>query len=136
MSGTFTNPVNAVMDVAEQIAATKLALDRIGERRRCPRIPLPVSATLRTLAGAEITGRQVDNISEGGFRLTVPVGFGVAVGQRYEVLLCRDDHDGEANDCIGEGHYATAVRTEIMLADDGNKDRVGVALRFDTPVVL
>ncbi len=123
-------------DVAQQIATREQALDEIGERRRWLRNTLPVSTALRTLAGAEVPARLVDNISEGGLRVTVPVGFGLAVGQRYEVLLRREDSDDETDDVVAEGHYGTVVRTELQLGGDGENDRVGIGLRFDTPIVL
>ena len=123
-------------NVAETIATTQRALDNIEERRRCPRAPLPVSAALRTLAGGEIPARPADNVSESGLRLTVPVGFGLAVGQRYEVLLRRDGPDGKSRDLVGEGHYATVVRTEILLHGKADDDRVGVGFRFDSPIAL
>ncbi len=123
-------------DVAQQIATREQALDEIGERRRWPRSTVPVSTALRTLAGAEVPARLIDNISEGGLRVTVPVGFGLAVGQRYEVLLRREGADDETDDVVAEGHYGTVVRTEIRLGGVGKSDRVGVGLRFDTPIVL
>ena len=124
------------VDAAQGIAVREQALDLIEERRLWPRKALPVLASLRTLAGVDIPVCPADNISDGGLRLTVPVGFGLAVGQRHEVQLCQPDTEGESCNLVGEGHYATVVRTEIMLGGEGKEDRVGVSLCFDTPIVM
>ena len=42
----------------------------------------------------------------------------------------------QSRDLAGEGHYATVVRTEILLHDEDDGDRVGVGFRFDSPIVL
>lgn len=123
--------------LADAIAARERALDGIEERRQSRRASPPVCAALRSLAGVEIPASPADNISEDGLRLTVPVGFGVAVGQRYEVVLQREDPAGTHRDLIVDGHYATVVRTEILLRDrDHGHDRIGVGFRFDAPIVL
>jgi hypothetical protein len=123
-------------DVACEIAARATALDQIEERRRWPRGCRPITATLRALSGVEIAACPTDNVSEGGLRLTVPVGFGLGVGQRYEVLLHEAAANGHPDDLVSEGHYGTVVRTEIMLANEGQGDRVGIGLCFDTPIAF
>ncbi|MFH0981508.1 MAG: PilZ domain-containing protein [Planctomycetota bacterium] len=138
MSTTLLIPTatDGAMGVAHQIASRQRAMDSIEERRRWPRNPLAVTTTLRTLSGVEIPACPTDNVSEGGLRLTMPIGFGLAVGQRYEVLLCQRGPDVESADLVGEGHYGTVVRTEIMLGGEGDDDRVGIGLRFDTPIAF
>jgi len=138
MSRTIVSPAPTVeVEVTSELAARERALDNIGERRRWPRDQHSVWATLRALGGDEVPARTADNVSEGGLRVTIPIGFGVAVGQRFEVLLQqRQEPGGESRDVLGEGHYATVVRTEIMLAEEGESDRVGVGLHFDTAIAL
>ena len=138
MSSASFSPsvIGGEVDVAQKVAAREQALDLIEERRLWPRDTLPVSASLRTLTGVDMPPCSADNISDGGLRLTAPIGFGLAVGQRHEVLLRRAGPGGESCDLVGEGHYATVVRTEIMLGGEGEDDRIGVSLRFDTPIIL
>jgi hypothetical protein len=133
---SFPTATYGEVNVAREIAARQQALDSIEERRRWPRNIPPISTTLRTLAGIEIPACPTDNLSEGGMRLTVPIGFGVAVGQRYEVLLHPAGAEPGMADLVGQERYGTVVRTEIMLASEGDDDRVGVGLRFDTPIIL
>ncbi|MHC4092559.1 MAG: hypothetical protein ACYSVY_20185, partial [Planctomycetota bacterium] len=61
--------------------------------------------------------------------------------QRYEVLLGRESQggasaEGQQPDLLGEGHYATVVRTAFVMGEDGQTDRLGIGLRFDQPLVL
>ena len=121
------------IDPAQEVTVRAQILDSIEERRCAPRQHSPVSATLRTLRGAEVIDCPADNISEGGLRITAPIGFGLAVGQRFEVMLRGAERLG---DLIGDGHYATVVRTEIVLDRGACQDRLGVGLRFDQPVVF
>lgn len=106
----------------------------VGERREGVRREAGFWAGLVTLAGSEVLRCKPDNVSEGGLHLTAPVGYGFAVGQRYEVLVGRGEGSTEQGGFLGEGHYATVVRTEFLINDQG--DGVGVGLRFDQPVVL
>ncbi|HUU85897.1 MAG TPA: hypothetical protein VM243_20555 [Phycisphaerae bacterium] len=106
----------------------------VGERRDGIRRDTGFWAGLVTLDGCEVLRSKADNICEGGLHLTAPVGFGFAVGQRYEVLVGQGEDCREQANLLGEGHYATIVRTEFVMNDDG--DRVGIGLRFDQPVIL
>ncbi len=72
------------------------------------------------------------DLSETGVFVSAPIGYGMAVGQRFEILL----GDATANEpnprLLGRGQYATVVRTRLDVGEDG--DWVGVALEFDQPV--
>jgi hypothetical protein len=107
-------------------------LDRRDGERRSVDMPLG----LMTLSGDEVLRCRADNVSRGGLHGSAPVGFGLAVGQRFEVLIgpeCDSDFAG----LFGEGHYATVVRTEILLSPHSgvDHDQVGFGLRFDMPLV-
>ncbi len=106
----------------------------VGERREGVRREAGFWAGLITLDGREVLRCRADNISEGGMHVSAPIGYGFAVGQRYEVLVGRGDSEAQQNSFLGEGHYATVVRTEFLIDDDG--DAVGVGLRFDQLLVL
>lgn len=137
MSATTCFPPEVTPSLEHDLAKRAHILDSIEERRAAPREAHTVSATLRSLQGTEILDCPADNISEGGMRITAPIGFGLAVGQRFEVILRGDQRADRGRDLIGDGHYATVVRTEIQL-EKGQRthDRLGVGLRFDQPVML
>lgn len=106
------------------------------ERRSSARRTDGLWARLLTLDGEEIIRCQTDDLGEGGLHLTPPVGYGFAVGQRYEVLLGGEGPDGQPTDLTGEGHYATVVRTEFLPDTQHQRGHLGVGLRFDQPLVL
>ena len=107
---------------------------RTEERRDHLRRDAGFWVSLMSLDGSEVIRSRSDNVGEGGLRLTTPVGYGFAVGQRYEVLMGKEEDPGDQGGLTGEGHYATVVRTEFIMGDRG--DQVGVGLRFDQPVIL
>jgi len=90
--------------------------------------------SLTALDGTEVFRSRADNVGEGGLHVTVPVGYGFAVGQRYEVLVGNGQTADEQPNLVGEGHYATVVRTRLLRV--AGSDRIGLGLRFDQPVVL
>ncbi|MCP4247121.1 MAG: hypothetical protein GY778_08730 [bacterium] len=106
------------------------------ERRSSARRSDGIWTSLMTLDGEELIRCQADDVGEGGLHLTPPVGFGFAVGQRYEVLLGGEGPDGRPTDITGEGHYATVVRTEFLPDAHEEHRQLGVGLRFDQPLVL
>jgi len=106
------------------------------ERRSSVRRRGGAWASLVTLDGNPMLSCAVDDIGEGGLHVTSPVGYGFAVGQRYEVLLSRGNEPSAESDFLGEGHYATIVRTKFMLDRPEAGDGMGIGMRFDQPVVL
>ncbi len=102
------------------------------DRRLGPRRDGAYWASLLSLDGEEVIRCRPDNMGEGGMHFTAPIGYGFAVGQRYELLV--GETDGSERHVVGEGHYATVVRTRFLMGEPG--DQVGVGLRFDQPVVL
>ena len=117
---------------------SEAAAQAVAERRTGVRSGSGLWASLLTLDGREMIRCAADNVGEGGMHLTSPVGYGFAVGQRYEVLLGRQDQDAPQSELLGEGHYATVVRTEFHMGteDQPGRDHIGVGLRFDQPLVL
>jgi hypothetical protein len=104
------------------------------EQRVSPREPLTMMAHLLPLGAAAPIRCRTDNIGEGGLHVTAPIGYGLAVGQRYEVLLTALDPPASDDDLRGDGHFATVVRTEMHVG--ASEDHLGVGLRFDQPLVL
>lgn len=76
-----------------------------------------------------------DNVSQDGLHATAPVGFGLAVGQRYEIRLSNSRLPKKSVDQVAPLGYGTVVRTEFQNSHS-DCHRVGFAMRFDTPTVL
>ena len=74
-----------------------------------------------SLDGEEVIRCCPDDVGEGGMHLTAPVGYGFAVGQRYELLVGEDDGAGSQRKVTGDGHYATVVRTRFLLGEPGGQ---------------
>jgi hypothetical protein len=89
------------------------------------------------LSSQSILRCKTNNVSDAGLHAFAPVGFGLAVGQRYEIRLAPpnstprplSDHWAKS---LG---YATVIRTEIHVGDE-KPDHVGFAVRFDVPQLL
>jgi hypothetical protein len=73
-------------------------------------------------------------VSKNGMRLRVPLGYGVAEGQRYELRSHLPGTAGGA--CFGlvGSRWATVVRTQLCLDENGDHLDVGVVLDVTEPV--
>lgn len=125
----------------ESLLPPELVFDAETDRRIGRRIPLRLPAILIPLGSAEAMACQSDEIGAGGMHVTVPVGYGIGVGQRYELVFTPTDASYPANDSqlaeriLSQGsQYVTVVRTQVRVDSAG--DRVGVGLRFDQPVLF
>ena len=79
---------------------------------------------------------KTDDISDAGLRATAPIGFGLAVGQRWQLRLQPPAEARHASQRLGLPlGCGTIIRTEIML-DDAHSDRIGIALEFDVPQLV
>lgn len=107
------------------------------ERRAEPR--QPVSGTLWMIdhEGETILPCHCIETSSGGMRLRVPLGYGVAEGQRYELrshLPGRRPVDGFG--LVGS-RWATIVRTDPRVVENEDHLDVGVVLDMaDTPALM
>lgn len=108
------------------------------EHRDYARRPLQCDVWLIESQSGSVLRCKTDDICDAGLHATAPIGFGLAVGQRYEVRIARTDgvasktQPGHLGKSLG---YATVIRTELHVAGDRH-DRVGFALRFDRPQLL
>ena len=118
---------------APRIAGTVAAF-LLDERRVTPRRRPPLSAEVRPLGLAEAHRCSIDDISEGGLFLCVPLSFGLNVGQRCEVLFSTLASADSSLCPTDEPCYATIVRTEVI--NEGSKKLLGAGLRFDQPLFL
>jgi hypothetical protein len=86
---------------------------------------------------------QCSDIGAGGLHVTAPIGYGLAVGQRYELVAEHRRQSGGAPSAVCAlgyrelaevGRYVTVVRTEMHV--NGENDSIGAALRFDQPLAI
>jgi len=83
-----------------------------------------------------VTRCMTGDISDAGLHATAPVGFGLAVGQRYEVrIACRQSDVTSSPHLAKSLGFATVIRARIKTGE-GKPDRVGCALRFDVPQLI
>lgn len=119
----------------EREPATTRSAGRItgSESRIHHRRGIAVDLYLTDLRGETVLRCRCNNISAGGLFAVAPVGYGLAVGQRYE--LRARPIDGRADLLLGDSlGYGTIIRTQFAPADAA--DGVGVAVRFDVPQYL
>lgn len=69
------------------------------------------------------------NVSDGGLYGVVPIGFGVAKGQRYTFRLLTNERGPEPGSQV-VSQQGVIIRTELLVGADGTGDRVGVGVRL------
>ena len=76
------------------------------------------------------------DVCDAGLHATSPIGFGLAIGQRFETRIAdaklADRSSPQLAPSLG---YATIVRIELQV-DHGESHRIGFALRFDAPQLV
>lgn len=88
--------------------------------------------------GTQSTVRcKVNNVSDAGLFASAPIGFGLAVGQRFEARLANTSAGAllssqQISKSLG---YGTVIRTEMQVHGEDD-DRINFALRFDVPQLL
>lgn len=79
---------------------------------------------------------KTENVSDAGLYGKSPVGYGLAIGQRYEVRVADTHAAGQVPpDLAPSLGFATIVRTELDVEGQGNHG-VGFALLYDAPQLL
>ena len=105
------------------------------EARQCARRSLHcemflVDNVMEDSAGIVVIPGMCLNVSDGGLFGTVPLGFGVAMGQRYTVRLKIGERGPEPGSLKLVSQQGRIVRAELMFGPDGYADRAGIALRL------
>ena len=106
----------------------------LGERRSSPRQSCVRDVCLLSLRGYEILHCRLHDLSASGLYVSAPIGYGLAVGQRFEVLLGDGAGPRPSPRLMSGGHRASVVRTRMALSPGG--DSIGVGLRFEQPVAV
>lgn len=104
------------------------------ELRAHHRRPVRQDLWLTDIFGDTVFRCACTNLSAGGLYGTAPLGYGLAVGQRYELRLAPlNSVPGSLliGDSLG---YGTIIRTHLRT--EGSEPSVSFALRFDTPQYL
>ena len=79
---------------------------------------------------------RTSDISDAGVRATGPIGYGLAVGQRYEVRIASGGIDRIASaEMVPSLGFARVTRVELDVSE-GQSHRVGFALKFDVPQLI
>jgi len=76
---------------------------------------------------------ECSNISNGGLYGIVPIGYGVAIGQRYTFQLTIGERGPEPGIRQIVSQQGEIVRAELLLGEDGYGDRVGIGVRLFGP---
>ena len=84
----------------------------IDEKRTAPRTPERLGVHLTGLGCSDGHSCMVEDISVSGVYVRVPTGYGMTVGQRFEVGFANEIDAPELGCIAGEVCYATVVRTE------------------------
>jgi hypothetical protein len=116
--------------IGYQTHSSAAALAETPERRAEPRQPVFGSLWMVDHHGSTVLRCQCVEASRTGLRLRVPLGYGVAEGQRYEL---RSHLPGarpltEGFDLTGS-RWATVVRAQFRVTD--NEDYLDVAVTLD-----
>ncbi len=79
---------------------------------------------------------KTENVSDAGLYGRSPIGYGLAIGQRYEVRVADTHAAGQVPpDLAPSLGYATVVRTQLDV-EDQRSHGIGFALRYDVPQLL
>ena len=103
----------------------------VQERRCGDRFGKETAAHLVGWDGANPIPCTVCNVGETGAFVFASDAPELSVGRRYELVIDMDLDAHRLGDLIGDGCYATVIRTEII---EGEK--IGAGLRFDRPLML
>ncbi len=128
-----TNPFTPT-EAADIIATMPLTRGALDERRDTSRWPARCDVWLLDLEGMTVLRCQTDNVSSGGLHCTLPIGYGLAVGQRYELRIRRSPDESPTARSSWTGCYGTIIRTRLI--SEGGVDRLAVALRFDSAQIF
>jgi hypothetical protein len=106
------------------------------DQREYTRRQIECDVWLVDVASRAVLRCRTRDLSDAGVCASAPVGFGLAVGQRYEVRIACRQSDGATSAHLGTSlGFATVIRTEITVGE-AQSDRVGCALSFDVPQLI
>jgi hypothetical protein len=98
------------------------------ERRFEPRRPVVCELWMIDHYGSTVLPCRCVEVSSNGMRLQVPLGYGVAEGQRYELRSHRPGSGSAMSLGLIGSRWATVIRTQLLLEDNEDHLDVGVVL--------
>ena len=109
------------------------------ERRQCTRRALRCPVLLLESGEDDVRPRGVPgeclNAGDGGLYVVVPIGHGIAAGQRYTFQLTIGERGPEPGLEQIVTQQGAILRTELLIDSAGRGDRVGIAVRLVGPRV-
>ena len=106
----------------------------LGDRRFEPRRPVVCDLWMIDHQGSTVLRCRCDEVSKHGLRLRVPLGYGVAEGQRYELRSHLPGSTMVGSLGLEGSRWATVVRTRMCL--EGNEDYLEAGVVLDVPDAL
>lgn len=104
------------------------------ERRFETRRPVSCELWMIDHCGSTVLRCQCLEVSKNGMRLRVPLGYGVAEGQRYELRSHMPGTPTRTSLGLVGSRWATVVRTQLCL--DENEDHLDVGVVLDLAEAL
>lgn len=79
---------------------------------------------------------RTEDVSDAGLYATAPIGYGIGIGQRYELRIASGDAARASSaEMIPSLGFATVTRLEIDV-QRGDSHRVGFSMKFDVPQLI
>jgi hypothetical protein len=79
---------------------------------------------------------RTEDVSDAGLYATAPIGYGLAIGQRYELRIASGDaHHAASAEMIPSLGFAMVTRLEIDV-QRGDSHRIGFSMKFDVPQLI
>ncbi|MBP7746092.1 MAG: hypothetical protein KA383_08150 [Phycisphaerae bacterium] len=108
--------------------ATSLGSRVAAERRFETRRPVLCDLWMIDHHGSTVLRCRCIEVSKNGMRLRVPLGYGVAEGQRYELRSHLPGAPSQTSLGLVGSRWATVVRTQLLLGEHEDYLDVGVVL--------
>ncbi|MBN1488547.1 MAG: hypothetical protein JXA69_01415 [Phycisphaerae bacterium] len=102
------------------------------DKRRRVRRAASRDAYLIDASGRTVLRCRVQDLSRTGMYATVPVGFGLTVGQCYDICLGRRQEPRSARRYDVASCTGSIIRTDLLSSEDAHY--LGIAVQFDMPL--
>ncbi len=106
----------------------------LGDRRFEPRRSVACDLWMIDHHGSTVMRCHCDQVSNHGLRLRVPLGYGVAEGQRYELRSHLPGSAMAGSLGLVGSRWATVVRTRMCL--EGHEDYLEAGVVLDVPEAM
>ncbi len=106
------------------------------DQRRYERRRVTCDIWLEDIASHYVIRCKTADISDSGVFASAPIGFGLAVGQRYEIKIASTSEFASASPRLAPSlGYGTVIRHEVDVSSP-DVHRIGLAIRFDVPQLI